>query len=229
MSGVEVAESASLQGTIRALRDALEAAHEDARADQRRLEAERGEEIQQLRGTIIALREELEVEPQTAESAIRALERHGAAEVEHLRDAVVATREEAENHRLASRDAVAEVERSFDILISDFTLARLKGVYRTRKIDRVIVKGKTEPVAVHEVLDHHSDASFPNLMDVVNDFREGVASYREGDWDRAIGSFSRSLRANPLDALSAMYVERCERLKAQPPTDWDGVWAMTSK
>jgi adenylate cyclase len=130
---------------------------------------------------------------------------------------------------LAARLESACKQYSAQILISDFTHRQLNGVYRTREVDRVIVKGKTEPVAIHEVLDHHTDATFPNLMDVVNDFRDGVNSYRRGAWDAAIGSFERCLRAHPADALSATYVDRCEQLRADPPETWDGVWVMTSK
>ena len=115
------------------------------------------------------------------------------------------------------------------ILISDLTYRELKGVYRTREVDRVVVKGKSEPVAVHEVLDHHTDETFPHLMDVVNDFRDGITSYRRGAWDAAIASFRRCLHAHPGDALSAIYVGRCEQLRANPPADWDGIWVMTAK
>ena len=81
---------------------------------------------------------------------------------------------------LAARLESACKQYSARILISDFTYRQLKGVYRTREVDRVIVKGKTEPVAVHEVLDYYTDETFPNLMDVVNDFRDGISSYRCG-------------------------------------------------
>ena len=130
---------------------------------------------------------------------------------------------------LAARLESACKQYDAQILISDLTHRQLKGVYRTREVDRVIVKGKTEPVAIHEVLDYHTDATFPNLMDVVNDFRDGIDSYRRGDWDAAIGSFQRCLRAHPADALSATYVDRCEQLRASPPENWDGIWVMTSK
>jgi adenylate cyclase len=50
-----------------------------------------------------------------------------------------------------------------------------------------------------------------------------------GDWDRAIRAFQQCLKANEHDKLSDVYIERCERLKAAPPADWDGVWRMTSK
>jgi adenylate cyclase len=93
----------------------------------------------------------------------------------------------------------------------------------------VVVKGKTKPVGVYEVLDYHTDESFPHMMDVVNHFREGRKHYRAGDWDRAIRAFNECLKANEHDKLSGIYVERCETLKAAPPANWDGVWRMTSK
>jgi len=130
---------------------------------------------------------------------------------------------------LAARLESACKQYDAHILISDLTHRELKGVYRTREVDRVIVKGKTEPVAVHEVLDYHTDETFPHLMDVVNDFRDGVDNYRRGAWDAAIASFQRCLRAHPADALSATHVDRCERLRADPPEHWDGIWVMTSK
>ena len=57
---------------------------------------------------------------------------------------------------LASRLESACKQYSARILISEHTFGRLNGVYRTREVDHVIVKGKTEPVAVYEVLDYHT-------------------------------------------------------------------------
>ena len=130
---------------------------------------------------------------------------------------------------LAARLESACKQYNARILISDLTYGHLKGVYRTREVDRVIVKGKTEPVAVHEVLDYHTDETFPNLVDAVHDFRAGIDAYREGGWDRAIASFERCLRANPADALASTYIDRCQQLRADPPEQWDGVWVMTTK
>ena len=115
------------------------------------------------------------------------------------------------------------------ILISDNTFKKLKGTYRVRDIDDVVVIGKSLPVGVYEVLDYHSDETFPNLMEVVNHFREGRKSYKAGNWDKAIHSFEECLKANDHDKLSKVYIERCELMKSDPPTDWDGVWRMTSK
>jgi adenylate cyclase len=93
----------------------------------------------------------------------------------------------------------------------------------------VVVKGKTEPVGVYEVLDYHTPATFPNLMDAVNHFRDGIEKYRRGDWDRAIDAFGETLKANPDDKLSQTYIDRCRALVEDPPADWNGIWIMTSK
>lgn len=130
---------------------------------------------------------------------------------------------------LAARLESACKQYAARILISEYTHEKLKGVYRSREVDKVVVKGKTEPVGVYEVLDFHNDQSFPNVMEVLNYFKDGLEKYRKGDWDPAIKSFKEGLKLNPDDFVSSMYVERCTALKKKPPKDWDGVWVMTSK
>ena len=130
---------------------------------------------------------------------------------------------------LAARLESACKQYNARILISDFTFKKLKGTYRIRYIDDVVVKGKTEPVGVHEVLDYHDDKTFPNLMDVVNHFNEGRKKYRLGDFTSSISSFQECLKANSDDLLSKTYIERCEQLIKEKPTNWDGVWVMKSK
>ena len=130
---------------------------------------------------------------------------------------------------LAARLESACKQYNARILISDFTFKKLKGTYRIRYIDDVVVKGKTEPVGVHEVLDYHNDKTFPNLMDVVNHFNEGRKKYRLGDFKSSISSFQECLKANSNDLLSKTYIERCEQLIKEKPTNWDGVWVMKSK
>ena len=115
------------------------------------------------------------------------------------------------------------------ILISDNTFKKLKGTYRVRNIDDVIVKGKTEPVGVYEVLDYHNDKTFPNLMDVVNYFNEGRKKYKLGDFKGSIKSFNQCLKGNKNDKLSETYIDRCNLLIRDNPKDWNGIWVMKSK
>ena len=131
---------------------------------------------------------------------------------------------------LAARLESACKQYSARVLLSEYTVGKLKGVYRLRDIDKVVVKGKTEPVGVFECLDYHDDSSFPNIMEVLGNFNEAVKLYRKQDWEKAIHYFKEALKGNEADGLSQKYIERCELLKTQPPgEDWDGVWVMSSK
>ena len=130
---------------------------------------------------------------------------------------------------LAARLESACKQYAAKILISEFTFKNLKGTYRTREVDFVVVKGKTQPVAIYEVLDYHDESSFPNLMDAVNQFREGIQKYRAGKWSEATNSFNKVLELHPEDKLSEIYIHRCKTLQADPPAQWDGVWVMEGK
>jgi adenylate cyclase len=131
---------------------------------------------------------------------------------------------------VASRLESACKQYSARILISDATYSRLRGVYRIRDIDKVIVKGKTQPVGVFEVLDYHTPQTFPQLMEVVNYFGEGVRLYRQRDFATAIPRFESALARHPGDRLSETYIARCRHMiDHPPPDDWAGVWTMTEK
>ena len=131
---------------------------------------------------------------------------------------------------LAARLESACKQYAAKILISEFTQKKLRGTYRMREVDLVVVKGKTQPVAVFEVLDYHTEQTFPNLMDVVSHFRDGIAKYRRGEFDLAIKAFDQALGFNPNDTLSQIYIERCNMLQQHPPEGvWDGVWRMEGK
>ena len=116
------------------------------------------------------------------------------------------------------------------ILISEFTQARLKGTYRLREIDLVVVKGKTQPVSIYEVLDYHDELTFPNMMETLGHFKEGLSLYRKGDFSKSKSSFENALLVNGNDKLSQMYIDRNDYLMDHPPADdWSGIWVMEDK
>ena len=130
---------------------------------------------------------------------------------------------------LAARLESACKQYSARILISENTYKKLRGTYRSREVDQVVVKGKTEPVRVFEILDYHTEETFPKVMEALNYFKSALGYYYDGKWDDAVHGFNEVLALNPEDVLSNTYVERCGQLKANPPDDWNGVWVMTSK
>lgn len=131
---------------------------------------------------------------------------------------------------LAARLESACKQYGAHILISEFTYKQLRGTYYSRELDFVIVKGKTQPVAIYEVLDYHTDDSYPHLIDALHLFKAGLVKYRSRKWDEAVAAFEEVLSLNPADKAAKLYVERCGHLAAHPVADdWDGVWVMESK
>jgi adenylate cyclase len=131
---------------------------------------------------------------------------------------------------LAARLESACKEYGAHILVSENTIKKLKSTYRSREVDRVVVKGKTKPVAIYEVVDYHTEETFPNMMGVLQAFQYGLTSYRATQFDQAIKAFGEGLLLNPNDAASRLYIERCHYLKDHHPGDnWDGVWVMKTK
>jgi adenylate cyclase len=131
---------------------------------------------------------------------------------------------------LASRLESACKEYSARILISENTFKKLRGTYRIREVDRVVVKGKHQSIGVFEVLDYHTEETFPNLMEAVAYFKSGLAHYRKSQFGKAEEAFHQALALNPQDHLTQTYLKRCDELKlSPPPEDWDGVWIMKSK
>ncbi len=131
---------------------------------------------------------------------------------------------------LAARIESACKQYGAHILISEFTHKAVKATYRTREVDLVIVKGKTEPVSIFEVLDYHTDESFPNLVEALQTFNDGIRCYRKAEWDKGLKLFNDCLKLNPEDKAASLYIDRCKQLKVnQPKGEWDGVWVMTTK
>ncbi|MFM8976382.1 MAG: GAF domain-containing protein [Vulcanococcus sp.] len=131
---------------------------------------------------------------------------------------------------LAARLESACKHYGAQLLISESTRCRLKGTYRMREADRVVVKGKTEPVQIHELLDFHSEASFPSVVQVLGHYRDGLELYRAGRFQPALASFEQALRLHPGDGLSALHASRCRHYLSHPPADdWDGIWVLEEK
>jgi adenylate cyclase len=111
----------------------------------------------------------------------------------------------------------------------------------TREIDRVRVKGRAEPVTVHEILGVQdgavgegggsvSDDARERTRDLVVRYGEALNRYYAGDLDAARARFEATLERHPDDAPSRRLAARCERLHREGlPSGWDGVWDMEEK
>lgn len=131
---------------------------------------------------------------------------------------------------LASRLESANKAYATEILVSEFTVRALKGAYIMREVDKMRVKGKSQPVGVFEILDHFGPDSAARQPRVLELFDQGQQRYRSGDFAEAGALFEAVLGLNARDGVSRMYRDRCAYFSEHPPsTDWDGVWDMKEK
>lgn len=99
-----------------------------------------------------------------------------------------------------------------------------------RKLDQIVVKGKTQPVNVYELtgLKEHVPEK---LLQRNHLFEEALAAYFNRDWETAISLFKRASELelyehNP----SNIFIQRCEEMRVDPPQeDWNGVFVMEQK
>lgn len=131
---------------------------------------------------------------------------------------------------LAARLESATKYYGVQVLTSEYTVAQLQQGVNLRELDLIRVKGKHEPVAVYEGLDHYDEQQRFHMQTAFEAFAEGLACYRDRNWAAAISHFQEALKLKQDDGPAKLYLERCNHyLKAPPPEDWGGVWTMMTK
>jgi len=112
-------------------------------------------------------------------------------------------------------------------LISESVQKEIKDdpAFLTRQLDSVIVKGKTKPKTIFELVTRPIDESSKRGLVL---FERGRLYYMNGDWDEAMLAFREAIVVSH-DGPSQTFLERCEELKANPPAAWNGVYEFTSK
>ena len=98
-----------------------------------------------------------------------------------------------------------------------------------RELDRVRVKGKTEPVAIYEPLGK-PDALAPETVDELADWDAALVLVRAQQWDAAQAAIAGLAARHPQRALYRLYLERIGHYRSHPPgPGWDGVTSFDTK
>jgi adenylate cyclase len=102
------------------------------------------------------------------------------------------------------------------------------GLVVTRELDQVRVKGKREPVKIHELISMAPPT--PEVSAFVEAFTWGLGAYKAQRWDEAVARFREADRLRGGDPCSRMYIGRCDAIRLDPPgPEWDGVFEMKTK
>lgn len=107
-----------------------------------------------------------------------------------------------------------------------------------RSLGRIVVKGRSAPVPIHELVGLKEDVGDRTREAIVR-FEAGLKRFYEQDWDGAQAHFEASagLEPNQPDLLagittnpSLIYLRLVSELRAHPPgRDWNGVYVMREK
>ncbi len=131
---------------------------------------------------------------------------------------------------LAARLEAANKKFGSNTMIAEKTYEDVKDVFYGRQLDFLVVKGKTKPVRVYELMGEKSDPDTEELEKIISTYQKGLDFYLNREWDKAMNRFQEVLSLKPEDGPSETYIERCKKFKEEPPPkDWDGVFHLKTK
>lgn len=102
-----------------------------------------------------------------------------------------------------------------------------------RKLDRIVVQGRTEPVEVFELWD--ASVAREAAIQCRECYEDGLQLYFKGEWAAALERFIAAEPYEPAAAFapttpSAVLAQRCrEFLESGGPEEWNGVYRMRTK
>ena len=132
---------------------------------------------------------------------------------------------------LASRLEGANKRYNTFLMISESTCEQLtRGMFKTRLLDVIKVKGKKEAVKVFEVYGETSETIDPNHELYYQTYHKAFEAYLSRDFFLAREKFLEALSIRPDDPASKEMIERIDAINYEElPVDWDGSVALTSK
>ena len=114
------------------------------------------------------------------------------------------------------------------IVISEYTRERAPE-YICRELDRVRVKGRTQPVAIFDPLGLAGELPSDQLAELA-EYEAALRALRRQAWDEATACFQNLSARRPDCQLYGLYLDRLAGLRAAPPpSDWDGVFNLSVK
>lgn len=135
---------------------------------------------------------------------------------------------------LASRLQGVSKQYGCDIVLSENTYRYCADRIWFRELDYVRVQGKTQPVAIYELVGLRDDSISEEKQRLIDIYRRGREYYLQKKFRKAINEFGIILEdMNIPDKATSLYLKRCQYWLDNPEvveTEWDdGVWTLTEK
>lgn len=117
------------------------------------------------------------------------------------------------------------------LIISGATLADIKSdEFTSRLLGRVMVKGKTQPTDVFEILDGLPARQQRLKSEARKNFQIAHGLYASAEFTQASHLFAEIHASNPEDLAAKVYVQRCLHYSRKgTPRNWEGIDLLRSK
>jgi adenylate cyclase len=130
---------------------------------------------------------------------------------------------------VASRLEAANKHYGTEILIGEDTRATAGDAILVRRLDWVAVYGRSQGLAVYELLGMANDGAL-RTPEWVTAYEAGLDAYARRDWSGAIELFGSAIAIRGDDLPSLIFVERCQKHLASPPSeDWTAMSILAEK
>ena len=115
-----------------------------------------------------------------------------------------------------------------EVLVSEESVQNVDGLL-TRQVGKFMLKGKAQPIVVHELLGRSDEADEKQKKSCAI-FAEAIDAFRNQAWDVAAEKFHHAIENSESDGPAHFYLKLCDEYKRTPPGDaWDGVIALEEK
>ena len=114
-----------------------------------------------------------------------------------------------------------------NILISETTRAHLANKLVVRKLDRVIVRGKSLTMDIYELIGKYEDIS-ETRFDFIKTYETALNHYFDQDFTRALSLFEQASQKDIIhDKTCEVFIDRCKYFirTGSPGSNWDGVFS----
>ena len=131
---------------------------------------------------------------------------------------------------IASRLEGANKIYDTKIMISQDVYDIIKNDFAIRQLDVIAVKGKTQGIAIYELMANNANELSFDLKAYQASFAIAFTFYQKQHWDDAIPAFEQCLKIYPGDTVAPVFIKRCQSLKLSPPErGWGGLWRLAEK
>jgi len=133
-----------------------------------------------------------------------------------------------DNVNLASRLEGLNKYYETKIIISENVYNVIKEDFEVRLLDNVIVKGKTYPIKIYELIDFKNCYGKYN-KEFLQMYSDGVTYFYEKKWNEALSIFDEILKKFGFDKPSSIFYDRCQKYIENPPLDESDIYTKMNR